>query len=51
MISILIRVGINGRKGLPPVFVSFNMAHPIITNLKLRKLSLLIIILYGFVIL
>jgi len=38
-ITILIGVGIDGRKGMPAVFDGFSMDHPIITNLKFKEVK------------
>ena len=38
-ISILIGVGIDGRKGMPGVFDGFTMDHPITTKLKFKEVK------------
>ena len=38
-ISILIGVGIDGRKGMPAVFDGFNLNHTIFTNLKFKEVK------------
>ena len=38
-ITILIGVGIDGRKGMPALFDGFSMDHPITTNLQLKEVK------------
>ena len=38
-ITILIGVGIDGRKGMPTLFDGFSMDHPITTNLQLKEVK------------
>ena len=38
-ISLLIGVGIDGRKGMQGVFDGFGMNHPIINNLKFKEVK------------
>ena len=38
-ISLLIGLGIDGRKGMQGVFDGFNMEHPVVTNLKLKEVK------------
>ncbi len=38
-ITILIGVGIDGRKGMPALFDGFSMDHPITTNFQLKEVK------------